>query len=192
MGYQIGHINFTFYTEVPGTLKEWFNQRIVWFAGGVRHHIINVGSFGWYHFFIFFYNSLIVYLLMPLRWVEIINYPWTMFVLIVLSWIYISIICYGKGWRKEFLLLPFYSLAQSMVILPIAIVRYFKYAWRQKSLGILHYDLSRFNTALKMLFSVLNISTATFVIYIAADITDIRFHYWYIHGTLFKTVLSIL
>jgi hypothetical protein len=34
MGYHIRHIDFTFYTEIPSTFRDWFNQRIIWMAGG--------------------------------------------------------------------------------------------------------------------------------------------------------------
>lgn len=191
MGYKVSHIYFMFFTEVPDNFKDWYRQRVIWFAGGTRHHVANMGSFGWYHFFIFFYNSLLVYLLLPLRWIEISNFPLTMLALIVLSWIYTFILMVGKGWRKEYLLLPFYAFFQSMIILPIALGRYCKYAWRQRSLGLLRYDLSRFNRLTRTLFVILNVTTAVLVIYTAGLFTETRINYWYEHGKIMKTLVSL-
>jgi cellulose synthase/poly-beta-1,6-N-acetylglucosamine synthase-like glycosyltransferase len=190
MGYKIAHLNFTFYTEVPSTIRDWYNQRVIWFAGGVRHHVANIGSFGWHHFFIFFYNSLIVYLLLPLRWLEVSNFPLTLVVLVVLSWAYTVVLTLGQGWRAGYLFLPVYAFFQSMIILPVAFVRYCKYAWQHRSLGLLSYDLSRHSLAMRMLFKGLNISTAAMVLFAAFAFTDVRFEYWYANGTILKDVAA--
>jgi hypothetical protein len=192
MGYKVGHIDFTFFTEVPSTFKDWFNQRIIWFAGGVRHHVAGMGSFGWHHFFLFFYNSLLIYLLFPLRWIEILNFPATMVVLIVLSWIYVALLNAGKKWRAQYLLLPFYAFMQSMIILPIAFVRYFKYAWIQRSFGILNHDLSRFNFGSRVTFKLLNYSSVAIVVYAAVVFTISRVHYWEQHGALMKLIAKLV
>ena len=192
MGYKIGHINFTFYTEVPDNLRDWYHQRVIWFSGGVRHHVANIGSFGWHHFFILIYNSLIVYLLLPLRWIEVTNFPLTLVVLVVLSWIYSVVLTIGKGWQAVYLLLPFYAFLQSMIIIPIAMARYCKYAWRQRSLGLLNYDLSHYSFMMKTVFKALNISTAAIIVLAAFEFTQIRFDYWYYHGTLFKDIFSTI
>lgn len=182
MGYKVNHLDFTFYTALPNTFKEWFNQRIIWFAGGVRHHVANIGSFGWHHFFIFFYNSLIVYLLFPVRWIEIVNFPLTMVALVIFGWVYTFLLTFRRGWQPVYLLLPAYSFIQSMIILPVAIGRYCKLAWKQRSLGVLKYDLSRFSMRNRMLFKVLNVASAAFVVYIAFNFTLIRLLYWAKNG----------
>jgi len=185
MGYKVKHINFTFYTAAPDTFKAWFNQRIIWFAGGVRHHVTNVGSYGWHHFFMLFYNSLLIYLLFPLRWIEIINFPWTLLALIVLSWIYTAIIIFRRNWKPVYLLLPFYSFIQSMIILPIAFGRYIKLSWQQRSLGRLKYELSHVNRSTRLLYRALNVSSAFVVLYAAVIFTETRIEYWLHHGTVF-------
>lgn len=192
MGYKISHLNFTFYTEVPDTFKDWFNQRIVWFAGGVRHHVANIGSYGWHHFFIFFYNSLLVYLLFPLRWIELINFPLTMAALIILAWLYTLVITGIKAWKPGYLVLPFYAFVQSMIILPISFVRYCKYAWRQRSLGILNYDLSRYPLSMRTIFRALNFSTAATVLYAAFAFTSTRLEYWAANGVVSQVIESFL
>lgn len=186
MGYKVKHIDFTFYTAAPNTFKDWFNQRIIWFAGGIRHHVTNVGSYGWLHFFMLFYNSLLVYLLMPLRWIEIINFPLTMLALIALSWVYTAVLVSGKGWRPLYLLLPFYSFVQSMIIIPLALIRYLKLSWAHRSLGMLRYDLTGIGRSMRMVYKTLNLSSAAIVIYAAITFTSARLDYWSQHGTVLR------
>lgn len=178
MGYKMGHIDFTFYTEVPSKFRDWFKQRTLWFAGGVRHHVANISNFSWHHFFIFFYNSLIVYLLLPLRWLEMVHFPLAFFLLALVSWIYIFIVNVGRGWRKEYLALPIYAFVQSMVILPLAFVRYARLVISQRSFGILRQDLSHLNWRLLFASRFLNITTAAIVLVFAFQLTTARVEYW--------------
>jgi hypothetical protein len=191
MHYKIKHINFTFYTAAPDDFKSWFNQRLIWFAGGFRHHVTNMGSFGWYHFFLLFYNSLLIYMLLPLRWLEVVNYPLTLLVLIVLSWIYTAILVTGRNWKPVYLLLPFYAFIQSMIILPWAIVRYFKLVFQHRSLGRLRYDLSNISLGNKVLYKVLNYSSVMIVLYAAISFTIVRWDYWSAHGPVMKAIFNL-
>lgn len=187
MGYKIRHIGFTFYTALPDTFKDWYKQRIIWFAGGIRHHVANIGGFGWHHFFMLLYNSLIIYLLLPLRWFEIINFPLTMALLIAISWLYTAILVWGRGWwRPAYLLLPFYSFLQSMIIIPVALVRYLKLTWKLRSFGLLKFDLSRNPFSVRLLYRTLNIGSASLVILAAFVFTDTRVQYWLQNGWLFN------
>ncbi|MBA2279124.1 hypothetical protein H0V99_01640 [Candidatus Saccharibacteria bacterium] len=188
MGYKINHIDFTFYTAVPDTFKSWYMQRIIWFAGGFRHHITNIASYGWHHFFILFYNSLLVYLLLPLRWIELLNFPYTMLFLIILSWVYTYVLIAGKGWKKEYLLLPFYSFIQSMIIIPVAFIRYVKLAWIHRSFGFLKYDLSHTTISSRVVSSILNITSAIFIFFAAYSFTASRVAYWLTNGHLMKAL----
>lgn len=186
MGYHVGHIDFTFYTALPNTFRDWFKQRLIWFAGGCRHHVTNMASFGWYHFFMLFYNSLIIYLLLPLRWIEFINFPLTMLALIVLSWIYTYILIAGRGWKKTYLLLPFYSAIQSMIILPLACIKYLRISYDQKSFGKLRYDLKGIPLTRRTTYVFLNLSSATLIIVGALTFTAMRIDYWNNNGYLAK------
>lgn len=179
MGYELKHIAFNFYTEVPSRFTDWFNQRIIWFAGGVRHHVINITTGSWHHFFILIYSSLIIYLLLPLRWLELIHFPIAFLLLVCISWLYIFIINIGRGWRKEYFALPAYAFIQSMIILPIAFIRYAKYAWAQKSFGLIKHDMSHTSGKLVATGWFLNIATATTVVSIAVWLTVSRILYWY-------------
>ncbi len=178
MGLRVGHINFTFFTELPDTLHKWYKQRIIWFAGGTRHHLINIGSYGWFHFFMLFYNSVIIYLLLPLRWVEFINYPATLLLMLVISWFYTFVLLAGRSWRKEYLLLPFYSFFQTMWIVPRGFVEYCRFAWRQRSLGLLSYDLEHKTQRTRKTFLALNVASASLVIIIAVGFSYFRMQYW--------------
>jgi cellulose synthase/poly-beta-1,6-N-acetylglucosamine synthase-like glycosyltransferase len=182
MGYRLRHIEFTFFTAAPKTFKAWFRQRIIWFSGGVRHHVANIGSFGWHHFFMLFYNSLIIYLLFPLRWVEIVNYPATLAGLILLSWVYTAILIKGYTWKASYLLLPAYSFIQSMIILPIAFVQYFKLCISHRSFGILKYDFVGVKYSTRMLYGFLNISSAVVILTAAGLFTMVRWEYWMQNG----------
>jgi cellulose synthase/poly-beta-1,6-N-acetylglucosamine synthase-like glycosyltransferase len=188
MGYRVKHIEFTFFTTAPNTFRDWFNQRIIWFSGGVRHHVTNIASYGWHHFFMLVYNSLIIYLLLPLRWLELINFPWTLLLLIALSWIYMGIIVFRRQWKPVYLLLPFYSFVQSMVILPIAYVRYAKLAWRQRSFGFLHYEMSQVKYSTLTFYRALNISSAIIILYAALIFTVARWEYWMQHGAILRSI----
>lgn len=185
MGYHLKHIAFVFYTAAPNTFRDWFNQRIIWFAGGTRHHVANIATYGWYHFFMLVYNSLIIYLLLPLRWVELVNYPFTLLALITLSWAYTAILITGrKKWRPAYLLLPFYSFIQSMIILPLGMVRYGKLAWKQRSLGLLKYDLLHISWPARILHKTLSVSSAAIIVYAAVLFTTVRWDYWMRHGVV--------
>jgi hypothetical protein len=136
-----------------------------------------------------FYNSLLLYLLMPLRWIEVINFPLTLLLLIALSWVYTAILAFGKGWKTVYLLLPLYSFVQSMIILPLAIGRYCKLAWKQRSFGILNYELSHNSFSMRMLFKFLNFSSAALVVYTAVIFSAARIEYWSQHGYIMKMLL---
>lgn len=178
MGYKIAFIDFLFLTEAPKTWKEWFNQRIIWFAGGFRHHVINMSSYGWQHFFLFFYNSLLIYILLPLRWIELINFPQILPVLLLLSWVYTFVLMTGRKWSKELLFLPIYSFIQSMIIIPFGIIRYIKLVRHHHSLGRLRYDMSAYSPSSRLLFTGLNIASAMMIIYIGIIFTISRIAYW--------------
>ena len=178
MGYQMSHIHFTFLTAAPNTWKRWFVQRIMWTSGGIRHHVINMGNFSWHHFFILFYNTLLVYLLFPLRWIELVHAPYVLGVLLAVAWIYTVAVIGIRQWKWVYLVLPVYAFVQSMFVLPFAVVRYIRLAWRQRSLGLLRQDLSHLGIGLRAVNKALNVSTAVMVLVIAGLLTTTRIEYW--------------
>lgn len=192
MGYKLGHLDFTFLTTAPDTFKSWFKQRILWFAGGFRHHVTNIGSFGWHHFFLLFYNSLLIYLLFPLRWIELINLPQIVPIILIISWLYTFILVGRSSWKPVYLLLPFYSLIQTMVIVPLAFVKYTKLAWQHRSLGLLRHDLSSYSMTERAVFNCLNVASALIIVSAAIALTTHRTDYWIEHGFLTSFVISIV
>lgn len=191
MGFRIGYLNFTFLTDAPNKFNDWFKQRIIWFSGGFRHHVINIGSFGWWHFFLMFYNSFLIYLLFPIRWVEFVNLPILLPMAMIFSWLYIFVLTGKKSWQPAYMLLPFYSFIQTMVILPLAFLRYVSLAWDHKSLGLIQQDLSRFSTLDRLKFRSLNIASASMVVIAAVAFTYSRAEYWSQNSTITDTLRAL-
>ncbi len=185
----IGYIESTFYTQAPDTFRGWFRQRVMWAAGGFRHAIVNIDFYNWQHYIYFFYNTVILYILLPLRYIELINFPYTFLLLIFLSWIYIIIIAKKDQRNRSLIFLPLYSFLQSMIILPLGIIRYFRLVIERKYLGRIKIDklYHRQNSFFEInLQRILNFSTATIGIAIGFYINYIRISYWLIHGWIFN------
>jgi hypothetical protein len=134
--YKVGHIRFEFFTDVPSTFNAWFKQRMAWFGGGFRHAIINLHRYSWRYPMFYFYTTVLVYLLTPLRWYEVIKHPWALPVIIVLYWFLI----YAFHWRTRqwfFLLFPFYALVQILILVPLGAWTYVKMALSSDNVGII-------------------------------------------------------
>lgn len=179
-GRSVKHLGFTFYTDAPDTFKNWFKQRTIWFAGGFRHYIMSMDRFGWHHFFLLFYNALLIYLLFPIRWMEIIEFPALMAILLVVSWVYIFALTIGKGWKPVYLLMPFYSFIQTMIIVPFGVARYITISAKSRSLGrigsVAH--LSYSGLSAKAVTTTLNLATAAIVLWFAYAIFIARIEFW--------------
>lgn len=185
----LGYIESTFYTEAPDTFRGWFRQRVMWASGAFRHAIVNIDFYNWQHYIYFFYNTVVLYILLPLRYIELINFPYTFILLIFLSWIYILIIAKKEQRNKSLIFLPLYSFLQSMVILPLGILRYFRLVFERKYLGRIKINklYHRQNSFLEInLQRLLNIGTAIIGIIVGLYINYIRISYWLIHGWIFN------
>lgn len=134
LGHRVGHLHTIFYTDVPETLKAWAKQRIAWAGGGFRHSIINMHRFGWRHPFFFFYNTIIVYALIPVRWYETILHPLVLVYIYILYLVLIAIFHF-KHWRPYYLLFPAYALFQIMFLIPLGVLKYFQMAYRARNIG---------------------------------------------------------
>jgi cellulose synthase/poly-beta-1,6-N-acetylglucosamine synthase-like glycosyltransferase len=179
-GRRVEHIDFTFYTDAPSTVKAWFNQRIIWYAGGFRHYIMSINRFGWHHFFLLFYNAVLIYILFPIRWLEILFFPQLLLLLIVVGWMYTFILTVGRGWRLSYLLLPLYSFIQTMIIVPFGVARYVIIATKSRALGrfkgMPHVVSSGLSA--RALDATLNFATAAILIYIAYYFVESRITFW--------------
>jgi cellulose synthase/poly-beta-1,6-N-acetylglucosamine synthase-like glycosyltransferase len=179
-GYIVKHIDFTFYTDAPATFKDWFNQRIIWYAGGFRHYIMSIHKYGWYHFFLLFYNAVLIYLLLPIRWLEVLFFPQLLILLLIIGWIYNIILTVGKGWKLVYLLMPFYSFIQTMIIVPFGIARYILLSFKSRDLGkfkgMPNVIDNGFGT--RMLNGTLSYATAALLLYVAFYFMNSRIQFW--------------
>lgn len=136
MKYKIGHIRFEFYTDVPSTFLSWFKQRMAWFGGGFRHAIVNFHRYAWRHPMFYFYTTILVYFLTPLRWYEVVKNPWTLPFIIVLYWFLI----FAFHWKTKkwfYFLFPFYALIQILILIPLGMYTYFRMALSTKNVGLI-------------------------------------------------------
>ena len=134
--YKVGHIRFEFYTDVPSTFKSWFKQRMAWFGGGFRHAVINLHRYAWRHPLFYFYTTILVYLLTPLRWYEVIKHPLLLPLIILLYWILIFAF-HWKTRRWFYFLFPFYALIQILILLPLGVWTYTKMVLSTNNVGII-------------------------------------------------------
>ena len=135
MGMKVGHLPFLFFTDVPESLRGWFRQRARgWCIGGFRLACVNPLSAGVRAPFFAFYQTFVVYGLLPFRWYEAVVRPH----FLVIVWLVYSAALFALGprtfkWWK--LLFPIYAFAQVMIAVPIGVAFYAKYAIRTRHLG---------------------------------------------------------
>lgn len=153
LGYSVGHIPAVFYTDVPPTFKVWFRQRMAWFAGGFRHAIVNGHTYTWRHPLLFFYNTVLVYALMFLRWYEVIAHP-LMLGLLYIFYLIIIALAHGRAFKSYYLLFPLYALVQVLVIAPLGVYTYLKMAIRADNPGIIKLRSKMKETTIKNFESV--------------------------------------
>lgn len=134
LGYRVGHLHTVFFTDVPETFKAWAKQRVAWAGGGFRHSIINLHRFSWRFPFFFFYNTIIVYALIPVRMYETVMHP---IVLLYVYAIYTLLIAlfHWKRWKPYYLLFPAYALFQILILIPLGVLKYFQMALHARNVG---------------------------------------------------------
>lgn len=134
--YNVGHLHFEFYTDVPSTFIAWFKQRAVWSGGGFRHAIVNFHSYTWRHPWFYFYFTILVYGATPIRWYEMIVHIQALPMVIIIYWcLTFTILWKQRSWLL--FLLPIYSLFQIMIILPCGIYTYFRMALHSDNVGLI-------------------------------------------------------
>jgi hypothetical protein len=165
--YHVGHIPFVFRTDVPPSFRGWFRQRIAWCGGAFRHAIVNMVNQAWRSPFMFFYMTVLVYFLLPIRVYEIIVFPWILLILAVIYWILLLAI----HWREfswTFFLFPLYAFIQVMIIIPIGMIYYFVMVWETRNWGLIRVrhkersiDKKDFNSAVHFIENMVGL---TFVV----------------------------
>jgi cellulose synthase/poly-beta-1,6-N-acetylglucosamine synthase-like glycosyltransferase len=138
LGYNVGHLDTEFYTDVPETFRKWFKQRVAWSSGDFRHAVINIHFYSWRQPFFFFYCTFVVYAMMPFRIMFLLSNPYVLPFIIVIYWILLLGI-QSRYRNKYMLLFPFYSLFQSLVITPLGILCYFYTVYKYHNVGIIRY-----------------------------------------------------
>ncbi len=134
--YKVGHVRFEFYTDVPSTFKSWFKQRMAWFGGGFRHAVVNLHRYAWRHPLFYFYTTILVYLLTPLRWYEVVKHPEALPIVIVLYWFLI----FAFHWKTKkwfYFLFPFYALLQILILIPLGVLTYIRMAFSTSNIGMI-------------------------------------------------------
>jgi glycosyl transferase family 2 len=134
--YAVGHLSFSFYTDVPSTFRAWFRQRMAWFGGGFRHAVVNIHRYSWRHPLFYFYTTFLVYLATPLRLYEAVRHPEVILVIIGLYWALIYTF-HWRHWRWFYIFFPFYALIQVMVIVPLGMYTYVKMAIHGRNIGFI-------------------------------------------------------
>jgi hypothetical protein len=135
MGMKVGHLPFQFFTDVPDTLRKWFRQRANgWCLGQFRHAVVNADRPGLRAPFFCFYQTLVVYVLLPFRWYETLRQP----AILLLVWLVYSVFLFlfsPRTFQLWKLLFPIYAFVQVMFAVPIGIVRYVSHSMRTRNWG---------------------------------------------------------
>ena len=134
MGYNVGHIPFDVPTTVPSRLKPWWRQRFAWSGGEFRIYIVNV-RLALRHPYFYVYGAVVVTLAVPLRWASVIALTWTIPFVLTVYWVCFVVL----NWRTRnwaIVVLPFYSLAVTLVLVPLGVISYLQMARQHKNYGI--------------------------------------------------------
>lgn len=137
LGYRMTHIPFAVNTDVPETFRAWWRQRLAWAGGEFRLYVVNVRFIVWHPFF-WIYGSTILFAFLALRWQALLHPGLP---LVSAGILYFGMV-YCLHWRTRnrwLLLMPFYTLATSLVILPLGIIRYFAMAIPERNFGLIRF-----------------------------------------------------
>jgi cellulose synthase/poly-beta-1,6-N-acetylglucosamine synthase-like glycosyltransferase len=135
LGYRMTHIPFAVNTDVPASLRAWWRQRLAWAGGEFRLYIVNIRFCFWHPFF-WAYGSVVLFAFLVLRW-EALVHPGLS--LLAAATFYFGMV-YAIHWKRRnrwLLLMPFYTLVTSLIILPLGVVWYFAMAIQEKNFGFI-------------------------------------------------------
>lgn len=136
LGYNVGHLQTEFRTDVPSSTRAWFRQRVAWSSGDFRHAIVNGTTYSWRHPAFFLYFTVVVYGMLPLRIWTAVTHPIVIPAVIVVYWLLLLAFRWEyRGW--QLLVLPFFGLLNALVITPLGIFVYFQTVWRQRNAGFI-------------------------------------------------------
>jgi Glycosyl transferase family group 2 len=141
-GYQVGHIPFEVPTTVPSTARAWFRQRLAWSGGEFRLFIMNIRFIVRSPFF-WLYGAVVTIAAFPLRWMvftEISAAPIICTALAVAAVAYVALVAF-LHWKHRgplLMLMPFYLLFTSMIMVPLGAAWYIWMAAKDRNLGIIN------------------------------------------------------
>jgi hypothetical protein len=133
--YNVGHLPFHVLTTVPDKIKPWFRQRLAWAGGEFRLFVVNF-KFILRHPFFWIYGTFITIFFFPLRWLALSGINTSLFLLILL-YLFLAVFIHWKNLNWYILLLPFYTLFVSVIMVPLGIYWYFYMALKDKNAGII-------------------------------------------------------
>lgn len=142
LGYRMTHIPFLVDTEVPVTWSAWWRQRLAWAGGEFRLYIVNI-RFGIWHPFFWTYGAVVLFAFFLFRWAALLYPNWS---LVAAAVLYFGMV-YSIHWKHRnrwLLVLPFYTLVSSLVILPLGIAWYFAMAIPERNYGIIRFRPRKF------------------------------------------------
>jgi len=135
LGYVATHIPFPVDTEVPSSWKAWLRQRAAWSGGEFRLFITN-SRYVLRHPFLWLYGGGITILMAGLRWWTLEARSLTFLAVIAVYFAYVT----WAHWQRRniwLLVMPFYLLFNSLVMVPVGLVWYFVMAVPEHNFGII-------------------------------------------------------
>lgn len=135
LGYRVTHIPFEVTTNVPEHFRPWWRQRLAWAGGEVRLFVANI-RFAVHHPFFWVYGLGIVLMLCATRW-WVVAHP--SLVLAAAALLYYVVILYLHWQHRSWwlALMPVYTLAYSLVFVPLGFVTYLMMSIPERNFGII-------------------------------------------------------
>ncbi len=167
MGYKVGHIPMIFYTDVPESFRKWVNQRRSWTCGMFRHAMVNIDLNLW-HPFHFIYYSVVIYVLYPIKILEILSHL-HLLPLIMMLYVVATYLANWKVRSKWMLIFPAYALFQVLVVVWLGLLQYFNTVRKTGNLGKMRIRYNP-NPYLGRIYKYATTMTKNFILILAAMI----------------------
>ena len=137
MRMDVRHCDFVVTTDAPDSWRSLFRQRRLWWAGNFRHWSVNLDKNLLHRPVMTLYACAGIWCSVYWKWWGMVNLralPFTLFALWVfyVVWTFVVNFQVRSRWM---LLMPFYSLAQGLLMPPLGAVTYVRIARRRGSLG---------------------------------------------------------
>ena len=140
LGKKLRHLDLIVETEAPETVRDFWTQRKLWWAGGFRHIVVNIDKNAWHMpVWTFYYFGLVV-LGVLFKWQHAIppQSGWSLFLLLFSLFVLYVGITFIANWQVRswlMLLYPPYALIQTLGLPTIGAWWFIVLAWQQKRVG---------------------------------------------------------